>query len=267
MPSPTTRTTWGSFLSRSRSTVRCAGPGRSVVPDRDAGIASDVVREALPALYSLLYYHLPFFNKFASGVIPGSGCSSRWGAWQRSGHESARASRAFPEKGKDPALPGCARRSSRAGESSSPCSSSGLRLAGGSALRGHQHRGQGARQALTWLARRDQVRRFSWASASWSSLRAPRTVEAGCGAAGILAVTAADLWVIDGRSLTLSGIAGGLAGYFKRRRGDLLEIRFHTLPRVPQQWNDSRSHLRGSRPSGLSPAKPVYRARRTPRAS
>jgi hypothetical protein len=220
-------------------------------------------------LYSLLYYHLPFFNKFRVPVMVLVLVQFATAALAAFGVTKA-LERPAPTKdrSRDPGSPWvrAALLSAVLGVAvtvllhalSGPLTTA--------ALHGHPSLGpDGARQALD-MASLDAIKSALLLGIGFFVIgfarrgRMTRTAAA----IALLAVTAADLWVIDRKIIDPQvGSAEDYAGYFK----ETPEVTFlrsdSTLFRVyPLQWNDSRLAAYGiASVLGYHPAKPkLYQA-------
>jgi hypothetical protein len=220
-------------------------------------------------LYSLLYYHLPFFNKFRVPVMVLVLVQFATAALAAFGVTKA-LERPAPakDKSKDPGSPWvrAAVLSAVAGVAVTVLLHALSGPLENAALRGHPNLGaDGARQALD-MASLDAIKSALLLGIGFFVIgfarrgRMTRTAAA----IALLAVTAADLWVIDRKIIDPQvGSAEDYAGYFK----ETPEVTFlrsdSTLFRVyPLQWNDSRLAAYGiASVLGYHPAKPkLYQA-------
>ena len=220
-------------------------------------------------LYSLLYFHLPFFNKFRVPVMILVLVQFVVGALAAFGLTKA-LERPAPsrDKGKDAGASWM--RAALVAVVGGVLVTVLLHAASdslvGAALRDHPNLGeQGARQALD-MASLDAIKSALLLGIGFMVLAFARRgrLRRVVAAAAILAVTAADLWVIDRKIIDPQvGSAEDYAGYFK----ETPEVTFlksdSTLFRVfPEQWNDSRLAAYGiASVLGYHPAKPrLYQA-------
>ena len=220
-------------------------------------------------LYSLLYYHLPFFNKFRVPVMVLVLVQFATAALAAFGVTKA-LERPAPtkDKSKDPGSPWvrAAILSAVAGVAVTVLLHALSEPLTNAALRSHPNLGaDAARQALD-MASLDAIKSALLLGIGFFVIgfvrrgRMTRTVAA----IALLAVTAADLWVIDRKIIDPQvGSAEDYAGYFK----ETPEVTFlrsdSTLFRVyPVQWNDSRLAAYGiASVLGYHPAKPkLYQA-------
>ncbi len=220
-------------------------------------------------LYSLLYYHLPFFNKFRVPVMILVLVQFATAALAAFGVTKA-LERPAPakDKTKDPGASWirAAVLSAVAGVAVTVLLHAISEPLENLALRGHPNLGaDGARQALD-MASLDAIKSALLLGIGFFVIgfarrgRMTRTAAA----LALLTVTAADLWVIDRKIIDPQvGSVEDYAGYFK----ETPEVTFlrsdSTLFRVfPLQWNDSRLAAYGiASVLGYHPAKPkLYQA-------
>ncbi len=221
-------------------------------------------------LYSLLYYHLPFFNKFRVPVMILVLVQFATGALAAFGLTAA-LSRAAPPKGKGAADPGAPWARAAALAALGGIAAVVLLHALASPLETaaiHSRpnfSAESARQALD-LASLDAVKSGILLALGFLAIafaRRGRLSRVGA-AAAILALTALDLWVIDRKIMDPQvGTPQEYEEYFK----ETPEVTFlksdSTLFRVlPIQWNDSRLAAYGiASVLGYHPAKPkLYQA-------
>jgi hypothetical protein len=221
-------------------------------------------------LYSLLYYHLPFFNKFRVPVMVLVLVQFATAALAAFGATKA-LERPAPAKDRTKKDPGAlwmraALLSAVAGVAVTVLLHALSEPLETLALRGHPNLGPDvARQALD-MASLDAIKSALLLGIGFFVIGFARRGRMSRTAAAIalLAVTAADLWVIDRKIIDPQvGSAEDYAGYFK----ETPEVTFlrsdSTLFRVfPLQWNDSRLAAYGiASVQGYHPAKPkLYQA-------
>jgi hypothetical protein len=220
-------------------------------------------------LYSLLYYHLPFFNKFRVPVMVLVLVQFATAALAAFGVTKA-LERPAPSKDKtgDPGASWvrAAMLSAVAGVAVTVLLHALSELLVNAALRGHPNLGaEAARQALD-MASLDAIKSALLLGIGFFVIGFARRgrMTKTAAALALLTVTAADLWVIDRKIIDPQvGSAEDYAGYFK----ETSEVTFlrsdSTLFRVfPLQWNDSRLAAYGiASVLGYHPAKPkLYQA-------
>lgn len=219
-------------------------------------------------LYSLLYYHLPFFNKFRVPVMILVLVQFATAALAAFGVTKALERPSSRDKGKDPGAPWV-----RAGILAAVAGVAVTALLHAlsdtlvaAAQHGHPNLGaEGARQALD-MASLDAIKSALVLGIGFLVVgfaRRGRMIRSAA-ALALLLVTVADLWVIDRKIIDPQvGSAEDYAGYFR----ETPEVTFlksdRSLFRVyPLEWNDSRLAAYGvASVMGYHPAKPkLYQA-------
>ena len=221
------------------------------------------------ALYSLLYYHLPFFNKFRVPVMILVLLQFAVGALAAFGLTKAlERPAASKDKSADPGTLWV--RAAIISVIGGIAVTVLLHAASGplvsAATRGRPNLGaDGARQALD-MASLDAIKSALFLGIAFMVIAFARRgrMRRVVAATALLAITAADLWVIDRKIIDPQvGSAEDYAGYF-RETSEVTFLRSdRTLFRVfPLQWNDSRLAAYGiASVLGYHPAKPrLYQA-------